>query len=393
LEKSISNRFYFDFNATSPLAKKVQDFLHNGEFFFGNPASLHSTGKNARSQITKAKNYLFKTFSLSENEFDLYFHSGATEGINNYFKGCALKLFKENKKASFIFSTVDHSAVTNLKADLEILGHKIIFFEVNKEGDFNLNELIELIKTQTSEDREVFLNYTFINNETGVVWPLNNAEEIKNQTKAYVHVDAVQVVGKITNWNFLSSNLDVYTFSAHKFGALKGVGFSFVKKGTFFHPLISGGNQQGGLRSGTENALGIYSIQLALEEIEQKFNGAEALEAQTYLLDSFTRLLGSKGEVVAKNSKHRNLNTFFVIIYNSKAELVSMKLDMNKIDVSTGSACSSGLIKESRVLMNMGYEIENAKSAIRFSFSPYLTKIEAQNYFDIISNVLNSFLI
>ncbi len=388
MERSISNRFYFDYNATSPLAKRVNDYLRSGDFLFGNPASLHATGKKSRKQINDTIEYLSKLFNLKADTHKLFFHSGASEGINSIFKGLAFKFFKANKQVSFFFSTVDHACVIQMKEDLESLGHKVLFFPVDKNGLFDQIELTKDILKEISEGRESFLNYTVINNETGVIWPLQWAEEIKKQTNAFIHVDAVQLIGKMLNWDMLSPELDAYTFSGHKFGALKGIGFSFINKDIDFSPLIVGGNQQGGLRAGTENALGIHSIKLALHDMLEHFNATDLGLAKDEIEQGLVEFLGDKGEVVARAAPFRNLNTIFLIIYGQKAETLSAKFDMIGIELSTGSACSSGIIKENRVLMAMGYSYENSRASIRLSFSPLMKRSDIGEYLNKIKSVL-----
>jgi cysteine desulfurase len=388
LERSISNRFYFDYNATSPLAKRVTDYLHSGDFLFGNPASLHASGKKSKKIINETIEYLYLLFNLKTETHKLFFHSGASEGINTIFKGLAFKFFKEKKKVSFFFSEVDHACVVQLKEDLELLGHKVVFFSVDKNGLFDQIELTKSILNETSEGRESYLNYTLINNETGVIWPLQWAEEIKKQTDAFIHVDAVQLVGKMANWDMLSPELDAYTFSGHKFGALKGIGFSFVNNDIEFSPLIVGGTQQDGLRAGTENALGVYSIKLALHDMKEHFLATEVGVAKDEIEEGLVKFLGDKGEVVGRFAPFRNLNTIFLVIYGQKAETLSAKFDMMGVDLSTGSACSSGIIKENRVLMSMGYSYENSRSAIRLSFSPLMKKSEVAGYVEKIKSIL-----
>ena len=388
MERSISNRFYFDYNATSPLAKRVTDYLHSGDFLFGNPASLHASGKKSKKHINETTEYLYKLFNLKTDTHKLFFHSGASEGINSIFKGLAFKFFKEKKKVSFFFSEVDHACVIQLKEDLEILGHKVIFFPVDKNGLFDQIELTKNILKETSEGRESYLNYTFINNETGVIWPLQWAEEIKKATDAFIHVDAVQLVGKMANWDLLSPELDAYTFSGHKFGALKGIGFSFVGNDIEFSPLIVGGTQQDGLRAGTENALGVHSIKLALHDMKEHFVASEVGVAKDEIEEALVEFLGDKGEVVGRFAPHRNLNTIFLVIYGQKAETLSAKFDMMGVDLSTGSACSSGIIKENRVLMALGYSYENSWSAIRLSFSHLMKKSDVAGYVEKIKSIL-----
>jgi len=388
LEKSISNRLYFDYNATSPLSKKVIDFLGSGDFLFGNPASLHHTGRHSKKLINRTSEYLYKLFGIDKNVFDVVYHSGASEGINTFFKGLAFSAFKEKKKHTFFFSQTDHACVFNLKADLESLGHEVLYFNVDKNGEFNVDELIDLIKRTENP----VMNFMAINNETGVVWPWSLAHKIKEETKCLIHVDAVQLVGKVSDWQTLDSSLDAFTFSGHKFGALKGVGFSFIKKGVEISPLIVGGNQQEGRRAGTENALGIHSLKLALEEMENNFSALELKQAIHHLEKQIQATLRDKGEIVAAKAHEHNLNTLFIVIPGQKAESLSMRFDMEGIDVSTGSACSSGVIKENRVLMAMGYSKEESRSSLRFSFSPFMTLPEAHTYSEAILKVLKSIL-
>lgn len=391
-EKSISNRYYFDYNATSPLSNKIIDFIKSGDFLFGNPSSLHQTGKKARKFINETNQFLFDTFSLKKNSFNLFFHSGATEGINTFFKGIALLKFKEKKSVSFFFSTVDHASVIELQKDLIALGHNVSFFGVNHDGQFDSADLIKKIKSECELGRESYINFTYINNETGVVWPLELAEKIKAETNAIVHVDAVQLIGKVENWNKLSDSLDAFTFSGHKFGAMKGVGFSFIKKEVLFSPLLTGGSQQNGLRSGTENAFAVYSIKLALEEMIERFNPKELALARQIIESRLQSVLSGKGEIVGINAVARNLNTIFVVIHGQKAEVLSAKFDMEGVDLSTGSACSSGIIKENRILMNMGYSFDDSRSSLRFSFSPLLNQNEAKLYADKIEKILRSLI-
>lgn len=304
----------------------------------------------------------------------------------------ALKYFKEKNSASFFFSTVDHACVVQLKDDLESFGHRVFFFGVNRDGVFDTEELIKNIKQEIEKGHDAFLNFTYINNETGVVWPLSLAEKIKKETSAFVHVDAVQLVGKIATWNYLSPALDGYTFSGHKFGALKGIGFSFIKKNVDFHPLLVGGNQQQGLRAGTENAIGIYSIKLALEDISEQFSASELSEAKNEIESRLIKLIGSKGEVVALSSPQRNLNTLFLVLYGQKAEILSAQFDLLGVDLSTGSACSSGIIKENRILMSMGYSFDDSRSSLRFSFSPLMNKNDALKYYEKIESIFKKIL-
>lgn len=392
LERSINNRLYFDYNATSPLSNKVLNFLKSGDFAFGNPSSLHNEGKLSKKKITQTSNYLFELFSINSNQFEIIYHSGASEGINAFLKGVALTAIKQKKKLCFCFSSIDHPCVLNSKETLELLGHRVEIFGVNSRGEFDKNHLIDLILKQKELGYVPILNFTIVNNETGVHWPLTLAEEIKIKTDAIIHVDAVQLVGKIAQWRELSSNIDCYTFSAHKFGALKGIGFSFLIKNIDLLPFINGGNQQYGRRAGTENITGIESIKLALEDLNSSFSADELFESKMLIEKTIENLISGRGEIIAKLSTHRNLNTIFLIIKNIKAETLQMKFDLAGMAVSTGSACSSGIIQENKVLMNMGFSSEDSRSSLRLSFSPKMNKQDAILYCEKISQVLSELM-
>ena len=387
----ISNRLYFDYNATSPLANSVKDFLGKGEFLFGNPSSIHSTGKHAKSFINETTNYLTNLFKLTSDQL-IFYHSGASEGISTVIKGFAEEQIDRKRKICFIYGASDHVVATNLKSSLTLFKHKAIEFKIDKNGDFDSDYLINLIRKE-SRDYEVILNFTVVNNETGIVWPLSEAVRVKKATGCIVHVDAAQLPGKIKDWNILNNELDAYTFSAHKFGGMKGVGFTIIRKDFKISPLILGGGQQLGMRSGTLNSLGIFSIKLSLIELEQKFNWEKAENFKNKFKEYLKKLIGTKGEIVGENGKHKNCNTICVILYGKKADFTLALFDTFEIDISTGSACSSNLVSPSKVLQAMGYSDQQTRESFRFSFSPFESLTNLENYQNRIEEVLKKILI
>ncbi len=272
------------------------------------------------------------------------------------------------------------------------MGHEVHFFEVDKNGNFDIDKLINQINLKSNLGIKTILNYTYVNNENGVVWSLDLAKIIKDKTSAIIHVDAVQLVGKIYNWEKLINELDAYTFSGHKFGSLKSIGFSFIKQDLKYLSLINGGEQQLGFRGGTENALSILSLKLAMQDIEEHFDPIKLEKNKLKIEKIITDILDHKGEVVASQNINRNLNTIFIIIYDKKAEDLILKFDLSGIDLSTGSACSSGIVKENRILVGMGYSTEISKSSLRFSFSPFLNEHDSNIYVDKISKILAQIL-
>ena len=388
MARLINNRYYFDYNATSPLAESVKSWFPNGDLLFANPSSIHTSGKKSKRHINETKNFLKEIFSLSP-EYKTFFHSGATEGVNSLVKGFAQKLFSEGKRIHFVHSCVDHSCVYNLRDELELYGHEVSTFSVDKNGDYDIDEVIALLKKSSSPS---LLNFTWVNNENGVVWSLDELNRIKQETNCLIHVDSVQSIGKIEGWNKLNQVVDAYTFSGHKFGAMKGIGFSFVKESFPFCSMMRGGGQQEGMRSGTENTNGIYSLKLALEEVLKKQNFTELNRSKKYIEDSIDSVLSGEARIVSKDAGRRNGNTIYLILPGKKADILITAFDLARMDVSSGSACSSGAILPSRVLLAMGVSEEDAKSALRFSFSYELTLKEAQEYSEKITSVLKRFL-
>ncbi|MBF0362167.1 MAG: aminotransferase class V-fold PLP-dependent enzyme [Oligoflexia bacterium] len=398
-------RLYLDYNSTSPLLPYVakQLFDKSNKHFvdiIGNSSSTHSSGKNSKRLFTFVSDYLLDYFNL-KNTHKVLFHSGATEGINIVVKGWALK----RPRSSFYFSPVDHSAIWSVADDLSLYASinnnnniKLSHIPVNSNGEYQYGENSENGFENGFENG--LLNFTYVNNETGVV---NSLEEIVALKRKYpsllIHVDAVQLPGKIENFHSLDPNIDFYTFSGHKFGALTGVGFTFIKNGVEnqIHPLISGGGQQQNLRSGSENLHGIYSLMLALEYLRKHFSYDEQLQAKVYFEKELKKFLGgtcssSRGEIVGCGAKNRDLSTVMFILYNCKSDILQMAFDLAGIDVSRGSACKAQTVEENRVLLAMGYPSEMSKKAIRISFSTYMTLNKAKVYFQKTKKILERFV-
>lgn len=380
--KSTSKRFYFDYNATSPLATSVKDWLTRGEVFFTNSSALHTSGKAALKLVNETRDYLLKSFNL-EKTHQVFFHSGATEGINTLIRG-----FLSYNGGAFFCSSVDHACVFNLQGHLAKMGIATHIFSVDKNGQFDKKRLIQEIQSVTKGP--VLLNITWVNNETGVVWPLADILDIKKETGCIVHLDAVQTIGKIPDWDLVSQEIDVLTYSGHKFGALTGVGFSFVRQGLRFEPLLHGGGQQEGWRPGTVNTYGIYSLKLALEEFIAESDVYASLQARRLIEEKLKELFKDKCEIVAE-ANDRSCNTLALILKGKKSDTILMALDMAGIDVGTGAACSSGVVRPSRVLSNMGFSEEDARSSVRLSFGPDLKK-SGNDYADALIKVLQRFV-
>lgn len=387
--KLTNNRYYFDFNATSPLAQSVKDWLSRGDFSFANPSSIHSSGKAAKREVRESTNFLYETFGLKDQEYQLLYHSGASEGINQIVKGVAEKQKQLNSPIHFFYSGVDHSCIVNQVEQLKVLGHQAHELSVDENGDLNWSEAIERINQVKGVK---LVNLTWVNNETGVVWPMNKIQELKDKTHAWVHVDGVQSIGKIGDWTSSFEGIDAITFSGHKFGALKGIGLSFIHRDLSFEPYIRGGGQQMGMRAGTVNSTGIASLKLALEEVLDNFDEKELRSAKNYIEAGLINTIHNQGEIFGMKAKSRNANTICFGLKETRADILATAFDLAGMDVSTGSACSSASINPSPVLMAMGADEKRAKSVLRLSFSPYLKQADQEEFLDKILGVVKRFL-
>ena len=252
-------RIYLDYNSTSPLDKNVIDFLSKGDFFYANPSSQHQMGKEALKQIRNTSHYIFDFFSInSSDDFKIFYHSGATEGLNTFFKNL-------DSETALFYMPTDHSCVLELVKAFELKGGKSIKIPLLKSGKVDILRLKELV---TRDNNKKAFNFTWVNNETGVVQNLSELEFLKENGNNIIHIDAAQAIGKAVNYREIPKFLDAITFSGHKFGAMKGCGFTIFKNKLKLDPFIIGGGQQEGLRSGTYNTEGILSIGLALKSFE-----------------------------------------------------------------------------------------------------------------------------
>ncbi len=356
------NRIYCDYNATSPLASSVKEYLAKGDFHFANPASIHTSGKKSRFEIAQITEFLKSHFGLKTH--DLFYHSGATEGINT--------ILRDN--GHLFYFTSDHPCVTETAKNLDSTALKI-----GSEGLVDIEEVIQKINKVPGKK---ILNFTWVHNETGIVWDLTWAQRIKQETDCLIHVDAAQVVGKIKNYRQLNPHLDFYTFSAHKFGALKGIGWSFFRKSNTPKTLFFGGGQQKSLRSGTENSLAIKTIELALLDTENSFSES-LLQKKNQIEQELKKLLGEQLVIIGENSP-RNLNTINFIYKKEKADVVLTAFDLQGLEVGTGSACASASVKKSQTLIDMGYG-EYAAYGVRISLG------QSSNVSDIINCLSQSF--
>lgn len=360
---------YLDNSATtscSPAAtEKMVELLTQD---YGNPSSLHMKGIIAEKYITEAKKKIAKTLKVEEKE--LIFTSGGTESNNLAIIGSALA----NKRAGMhvITTSIEHASVTNPFIWLSENGFEITYLGVDEYGQIKLDELKDAIRPDT-----ILVSIMHVNNEIGALQPIEAAGKAIKATnpKCLFHVDAIQSYGKMAiypkKWN-----IDMLSVSGHKIHGPKGSGFLFIKDKTKVKPLIYGGGQQKGMRSGTENVPAIAGLGVAAEEMHAHLeeNRNHLFELRDYFIEEVEKLDGVS--VNGKKDHDSAPHIVSVSIEGVRAEVILHTLEDRNIYVSAGSACSSNKPAISSTLQSIGLKKELLDSTVRFSFSIHTTKEE-----------------
>lgn len=360
---------YLDNSATTSCSKaateKMVELLTQD---YGNPSSMHMKGVIAEKYITEAKKKIAKTLKVEEKE--LIFTSGGTESNNLAIIGSALA----NKRAGMhvITTSIEHASVTNPFIWLSENGFEVTYLGVDQYGQVKIEELQNAIRPDT-----ILVSIMHVNNEIGALQPI---EEIGKLIKAVnpkclFHVDAIQSYGKMSifpkKWN-----VDMLSVSGHKIHGPKGSGFLFIKDKTKVKPLIYGGGQQKGMRSGTENVPAIAGLAVASEEMYQNLetNREHLFTLRDYFIDEVEKLDGVS--VNGKKDHDSAPHIVSVSIEGVRAEVILHTLEDRNIYVSAGSACASNKPAISSTLQSIGLKKELLDSTVRFSFSIHTTKEE-----------------
>lgn len=368
-------RLYLDYNATSPLSSSVIDFLKSGDVLFANPSSQHSSGKRSRKAINEVRAQIFSTFGKAEASTRLFFHSGATEGLTTFVHSFSEWARLTGRNLLVCFSRIDHPAVVALSE--RYWGPQVKFFELQHQKDLEYSHDENLRALQDKKDNDpdliILYHHLWVHNETGQVSDLRELQAFKKIPDLFIHVDAVQVPGKIVDWNRPTDG-DIWTFSGHKFGALKGIGFSLFNKDFPFHSLLSGGGQQHNFRSGTENALAVKSMGLALHDLGQvdPLQNSQQREKIEQHLKQELQGLGGLISPTVKNS-----NTIYFYLNTLSSDVALALFDLHGLEISAGSACSSGAAKASTLLTFLGLS-NVAKNGLRLSLGLKTTDREVE---------------
>ena len=364
---------YLDNNATTPMAPEVQKAIVEALPVYGNPSSHHAFGVEARKLVEASRQDVADLLGVPADE--VVFTSGGSESNNLVIKGTlchssSCVFAKKEGKPHVITSVIEHPAVLESCRCLAHDGAEITYLPVDGMGRVSPDDLEKAIRPTTK-----LITIMYANNEIGSIQPIAELGKIARAHDVRFHTDAVQAVGKIPV-NPIDDNVDFLSLSAHKLNGRKGIGALWFRDKMYVCPLIAGGHQERGQRAGTENTLGIVGLgaaaRLAMSdrEDEAKRVSRQRDRLQKLLVESIpdTQINGSE--------EHRLPNTLNISFKYIEGEAILFYLDFDGIAVSTGSACSSGSLEPSHVLLALGMDHGMAHGSIRFSLGRYTTDEE-----------------
>jgi len=367
---------YLDNAATTKMHSSVKKVIAEAEEkYFGNSSSLHSTGREAKTELDNAREHISK--KVNNKNHKLVFTSGGTESNNFAIKGLA----ENNKDKKHIITTkIEHDSILNVYKFLEKKGYTTTYLDVDKQGFVNLEQLEKAIRKDT-----LVVSVIHGNNEIGTIQNLREIGKVCHEKGTLFHSDACQSFTK-TPISLEKNNIDLLTINAHKIYGPKGVGGLFIKEGIKLEPLLHGGGHEYNLRSGTVNVPGIIGFSKATDII-----GEKEIEHMTTLKNQLIKGLSDVEESWLNGSKDKRLcnNANFSFMY-AEGEAILLHLDAAGISVSTGSACSSNTLEPSHVLRAIGLKKEQTHGTIRFSVGIDNTKEEIKYTIDTVKDTVKS---
>lgn len=373
----MQNRIYLDHNATTPHAPTLRARWAELIDISGNPSSVHFEGRIPKTILREARKKISDFLGCSPLE--VIFNSGASEGNSSILH--AVFSAATQPRNELLISQVEHPSLTKAALSLQARGIKVHWIPVNRDGQLDL----DFVRTHLSE-RTALVTVMFANNETGSVFPIRELAAMAHAKGALMHSDCVQLMGKY-DFNFSELGLDYASFSAHKFYALKGTGFCYIKNTAPWIPMIFG-NQERSRRGGTENVIGIAALNIVLDEFS---NSSAHIARMKDLRDKMEDLILAEipeVKVTARNSD-RVSNTSSLVINKVDGDTLLMSLDLKGFSVSTGAACSSGSPEPSSVLLAMGLSREEAQSSLRVSLGWESTEEETKLFVSCLKEVVS----
>jgi len=361
---------YLDNAATTkPRKEVVESIVKSLEEQYGNPSSLHKKGVEVEKEIKRIRRIVAKALGCTDQE--IIFTSSGTEANNLAIRGIT-DAYKRSGN-HIITSKIEHKSVLSTFNDLEKKGFEVTYLDVDKKGFISIDQLRDSIKDST-----ILVSIMHVNNEIGNIQPIDKMSKvIKNiNPKILFHVDGVQAFGKI-KLNLKDINLDSFSISGHKIHGPKGIGALYIRKGTKINPIFTGGSQEMGIRSGTENVPGIYglgeAVKLSMEELDNNIKHLNSL--RDYCIDTFKTQVEGIHITSEKNDMFAP-HIINICFPGVRSEIMLHSLEQDGIYVSSGSACSSKKKGYSHVLESINMRSELIDSSLRFSLSYSTTKDE-----------------
>ncbi len=371
---------YLDNNATTKTDEQVVEammpyLLEN----YGNPSSIYKIGRENKKAIEEAREKVAQLLNCEPNE--IYFTSGGSESDNTAIIGIAYSYIKKGKH--IITSKIEHPAVLETCKQLEKEGFEVTYIGVKENGIIDLEELKKAIKPTTT-----LITIMFANNEIGTLQPIEEIGRIAKENNIIFHTDSVQAVGSV-EIDVKKLNIDSLSLSAHKFYGPKGIGALYVKKGVQFNKFINGGHQERNKRAGTENVAGIVGLakamELAYSNLEEHNNKIK--ELRDYYVNQIKEkipYIKINGDMEKRLPGNSNISFRFV-----EGESLLLNLDLKGICASSGSACTSGSLDPSHVLLAIGLPHEIAHGSLRISIGKYNTKEEIDYVVENLVEIVN----
>ena len=384
--KLVSN-IYFDNAATTQIDQSVIDIMRSVMTNnYGNPNSTHSFGRSSRTLIEKARKTIAKEFNVLPSE--IFFTSCGTESDNLIL----VSAVKDLGVKRIVTSEIEHKAVLNVVKFLKLTESiKVEFVKVNQNGLIDYDDLNKILN---KTGLKTIVSLMHVNNEIGSVLDLVKTGGICKKHNALFHSDTVQSIGKY-RFNLSELNIDFIVGSAHKFHGPKGIGFVYVNKKLKLNPQIIGGNQERGLRAGTESVHNICGMEWAFIQSYQSFdeNKKYILDLKTYFIQKISGsipLSKFNGSCDNNNDSTFSILNICLPVSKDKSVLLEFNLDLKGIACSRGSACQSGSSTGSHVLNSILSESDLKKPSLRFSFSKYNNKNEIDKVVEVLNDFVNS---
>lgn len=357
---------YVDNNATTRVAPEVlEEMLPYFSELYGNPSSMHSFGGNVARKIKEARERVAELIGATPGE--ILFTSCGTESDSTAIRAA---LISNPDKKHIIASRVEHPAIKNLFENLAKNGYRVTFVPVDSKGVLDLDYLYGHL-----DDDTAVISIMWANNESGVIFPIEEIAQAVNTKGVVFHTDAVQAVGKVPV-NMKRVKADMLSLSGHKIHAPKGIGALYIRKGTKFSPFLIGGHQESGRRGGTENVASIIGLGKASETALSHLNEMKTRikKLRDKIEDSLTKAVPNT--MINGEKDQRLPNTSSIGFEFVEGEAILLMMDEFGICASSGSACTSGSLEPSHVLRAMGVPFTAAHGSIRFSLSIYNTEEE-----------------